>query len=287
MKMKTFAALLCGVCLLPLMVACGANTPATTTETPSGSTEATDPATNPVTTEVPATTEAPVTTASRKKSKMKIACVGDSITYGVGASAQASLSYPAQLGTYLKKNDTETTYTVLNYGKSRAYAINNAEIDYVYASDQSNAYTASGEYNAAMKVNADIVLIMLGTNDAYTAAQNKNVSEKYTAALEKIVESFRQNDRDPLIYLLLPPTRFDLAARKTAMDNIIYPAIEDVASRLGCGIIDVHALTVEHAPTLSAGTKNKIFNTDGIHLGDEGYRLVAELVGSRILDDLK
>ena len=85
-----------------------------------------------------------------KSGKRKVACVGDSITYGCFVAGQPWNSYPRQLGRLLGKD-----YCVGNFGYTNRTAINTADFP----------YTAEKLYERSLAFSPDIVLIMLGTND--------------------------------------------------------------------------------------------------------------------------
>ena len=284
--------LLIAMLVLPLC-GCGGNTAQSTTE-PANSTEApagTEPADTPEVTE-PATD--PVTEPVTEEvlpdmpAVLRIVCVGDSITYGVGASNRNKTSYPAMLQTKLSELHPDHRFAVVNCGRSRAYAINNSEMTYKYASDQSIAYTASPEYSSSLKTRPDIVLIMLGANDAYTASQNTDVSKKFTESLEKLVNTYRALDTSPRVCLLLCTDRFDTAQRRNDLKNTIIPAIEDVAKRLDCPIIDMYSLTTETAEDLfkTSSSQRKLGSaeaySDSVHPGDKVYDLMAEEAANAI-----
>jgi lysophospholipase L1-like esterase len=297
--MKRFISfLLLAVCVLPLC-GCASKTPAVTTEPATNNdepiNEATDPVTDPVTepvTEAPAT-EPPVTEPPLPEMPkvLRITCVGDSITYGVGASDRNKTSYPAMLQTKLAAMYPDNSIRVLNYGRSRAYAINNKEMTYRYASDQSIAYTACPEYTTSLKSKPDIVIIMLGANDAYTAAQNTDVSKKFTESLEKLVNTYRALETNPEVYLLLCTDRFDTAQRRTDLKNIILPAIEDVATRLECPVVDMYSISTEKATELFTSSQRKLGSkeefSDSVHPGDKLYELMAEEVAKAISKSYK
>lgn len=194
-------------------------------------------------------------------------------------------SYPYQLQQYLNSVQSDTTYLALNYGKPSAYAINNTEYEFTYPSKNSNAYTASDEYQNSLRCKPDIVIIMLGTNDAYAAAANKEVSEKYTKSLESIVDSYLALSSGPEVILMLPPSRFDNAVRLKSLTDIIHPAVRDVAERKGLRLIDTFTPTDDALSNRAAAIRDKIFNSDGVHLSDKGYEMLAELIGNTLLGE--
>ena len=81
----------------------------------------------------------------------KIACVGDSITYGYGLSNPSQQSYPAVLQSLLGSQ-----HTVGNFGTSGCTLLK--------AGDK--PYWNDANFSASDAFKPDVVVIMLGTNDA-------------------------------------------------------------------------------------------------------------------------
>ena len=88
-------------------------------------------------------------TKAREDGVIRITCVGDSITDGIGAS-NGENAYPSQLQKLLGDS-----YLVLNKGVSGTT---------VTRSDE-RAYTKTSKYQESLESNPDIVIILLGTND--------------------------------------------------------------------------------------------------------------------------
>src|SRR5258708_827771 len=82
---------------------------------------------------------------------VRVACVGDSITYGAGLSGRETNSYPAQLGRLLGAG-----YDTRNFGVSGATMLKHSDLPYMFRS----------EYTNALDFAPDIIVIMLGTNDS-------------------------------------------------------------------------------------------------------------------------
>ena len=90
-------------------------------------------------------------------SKIRITCVGDSITDGIGAS-NGQNTYPAQLQKILGDK-----YEVLNKGVSGTTVTNSDD----------RAYTKTSRYRESLNSQPDIVIILLGTNDIRELIQMK------------------------------------------------------------------------------------------------------------------
>src|SRR6516164_7032395 len=83
--------------------------------------------------------------------QVKVACIGDSITYGSGLSDRQNECYPAVLGLLLGDD-----YEVRNYGVSGATMLKSGDHPYW----DTSAFSESSNWQP------DIVIIMLGTNDS-------------------------------------------------------------------------------------------------------------------------
>lgn len=88
-------------------------------------------------------------------SAVKIACVGDSITAGVHSSG-GNHTYPAQLQILLDQAYGKGAYSVTNLGACGSTMLKGAD----------SPYWNRGQYKALTGNTWDIVVIMLGTNDA-------------------------------------------------------------------------------------------------------------------------
>ena len=86
-----------------------------------------------------------------KEGQIKVACIGDSITYGHGIKDWSANNYPAQLQEILGD-----AYHVANFGSSGACV--NPEGD--------QPYVSRDVYKAALEYDADIIVFMMGTNDS-------------------------------------------------------------------------------------------------------------------------
>jgi len=96
-----------------------------------------------------------------KPGQRRIACVGDSITYGFLVMQRHKNCYPAQLQTMLSDNDV-----VGNFG------VNGRTV----SSSHPDAYIKHRHYQNSLNYQPELVFLMLGTND--TKADNlKNYSD--------------------------------------------------------------------------------------------------------------
>ncbi|MEG0456049.1 MAG: GDSL-type esterase/lipase family protein, partial [Bacteroides sp.] len=91
-----------------------------------------------------------MTMALFAQKQIKVACVGNSITYGSGLADPKTQSYPSQLQQLLGE-----AYEVGNFGKPGATLLNKGH----------RPYMEQSEYKDALAFAGDIVVIHLGIND--------------------------------------------------------------------------------------------------------------------------
>lgn len=191
---------------------------------------------------------------------VKVACVGDSLTYGAGAvltSADQNLSYPAQLQLLLGSD-----YLVKNFGAPGHTALRNG--DY--------SYWNSELFKKAQDFKPDIVIIQLGTNDS--RKQNEMVRHSFQADYYDLVAYFQEMGAK--VYVALPPPILEEGALQTSeivLKDEIIPAIQQVAQQLQTPIINNHiALNNRSYYKLSW---YGISYSDSVHLNKEGYKAMA------------
>lgn len=125
---------------------------------------------------VAADANAPIRVEDYQKT-IRVACVGDSITAGVGAEGKA---YPAQLGKMLGRK-----WEVRNFGISGCTLLNQGD----------NPYQKQGAFKAALADKPDVVIIMLGTND--TKPQNWKHKDQFAADYKGLIGQFAKLPSKP------------------------------------------------------------------------------------------
>ncbi len=194
-----------------------------------------------------------------KDSRVRISCVGDSLTYGSGVLKTRELDcYPSKL-----QEKLGTTYLVSNFGLRNATASEYGDLPYVQ----------SEQYSQSLESNPDIVILMLGTNDAKTYNWD---TEAYEAGLKNLVECYQKLDSNPEVYLMRSPYCFAINENGRAEYSIMLDVVngelgesqKKVAEETGAKFIDLYTVTEG---------KEK-FYTDGVHFKAKGYDLIADVV---------
>ena len=161
---------------------------------------------------------------ARAAEPIKVACVGDSITQGVGA--QRGKSYPAQLQGLLGDG-----YQVGNFGVSARTLLKKG--DFPYWNEK--------KYQDALAMEPAIVVIMLGTND--TKPQNWKFEAEFEADYRELVKSFQSLKSKPRVFVCrsVPvPGKGNYGINEENIQKEI-PRVDALAKELGCGVIDMHA----------------------------------------------
>ena len=201
------------------------------------------------------------------KNKKHIACIGDSITYGTGVLFRDYESYPACLSKKVSKD-----FQVLNYGLSGRTAMTSGN----------RPYTEESFYQISKDVEADIYIIMLGTNDSKAKNWNKSGEdgENYKEDLKNLVLSYKNLQNSPSIYLMQPPKAFPNGKSNLSVYSIddsiistsIYEIVKEVSQELNVGCIDLYNLTKDHPN----------WYMDGVHPNASGYKAIANYINESI-----
>lgn len=194
---------------------------------------------------------------------IKIACVGNSITYGTGIKDRIHHSYPAQLQLLLGEK-----YLVKNFGKPGTTLLSKGHRPYI----------AQEEYKQALDYKADIVIIHLGIND--TDPRNwSNHRDEFVSDYLKLINSFKQsNPKSRIIIARITPIadrhhRFISGTQQWHAE--IQQAIQSVAAISQVELIDFH----------SPLYRFPILLPDSVHPNEEGAGIMARTAYSMITGD--
>ncbi|TKG89411.1 hypothetical protein EYV94_25655 [Puteibacter caeruleilacunae] len=159
---------------------------------------------------------------------IKIACIGNSITYGAGVADRANNAYPKQLANMLG-----TGYEVKNFGVSGRTMLKKGNYP----------YWAEKAYKNAMNYKADIVFIKLGTNDS--KLQNRVYLNEFEADCKEMIANIRKKNADSRIVLMLPVPAFMEDTSKIwdpVIRHKITPILQKVAYDEQLEVIDLYPM---------------------------------------------
>ncbi|MBQ9145980.1 MAG: hypothetical protein IJX70_05970 [Clostridia bacterium] len=192
---------------------------------------------------------------------VRIACVGDSITFGMLVWGWPKKNYPAKLGHYMGKG-----YTVNNYGCSGATASPVGDQPYV----EEQVYSLSLEFQP------NIVVIMLGSNDS--KPHNWTNMEDYKRYYGELIDTYLALDSVEQVFIMTPPPVFPVGGKVgygingDLIKGEINQAVRALASEKGLQLIDLYSVFEGHP---------ELFD-DGLHPNAEGATLLAQTVGEAI-----
>ena len=193
---------------------------------------------------------------------VRVACVGDSITAGVGVRDRKANAYPARLARWLGPG-----YDTRNFGVSGATLLQQANLPYI----------KQRAYGEALAFQPDIVVINLGANDskhpgdgsldADNAIDNWQYHTNYAGDYEAMIAAFRKANAAARVFVCFPtpdyPGRWGINDR-TIREEMI-PLLRMVAKDTDATVIDLYA---------ALSGKAELF-PDTVHPNDDGAKLVA------------
>ena len=191
---------------------------------------------------------------------IKVACVGNSITYGTGVANREQNAYPVVLQRLLGKG-----YQVENFGKPGATLLRHGH----------RPYFDQPEFRAALQFRPDIAVIHLGIND--TDPRNwPNYRDEFIPDYLALIDSLRAaNPKVRILVARLTPIgvdhpRFDSGTRKWREE--ISQAVQQVADIAHVEWIDFYAPLVAHPDWMP----------DAVHPDARGAAVLAKVAYSGI-----
>ncbi len=185
------------------------------------------------------------------KPPIRVACLGDSITHGVGA--ESGWAFPDQLDRMLGAD-----WDVRNFGHSGA----------TVGREDKNSIWNQKEFKDALAFHPDVLVLLLGTNDS--KPENWAKKDDFPKLYKELIAGFQHLSSAPRVFCGTPP----YVAKKGNFginDPVVLeeiPVIESVAKELGAGVVDVHETTKG---------RDELFK-DNVHPNTEGATLIAKAV---------
>ena len=201
-----------------------------------------------------------------KEGQIKVACVGDSITYGHSVSGWSKNNYPAVLQEILGDE-----YHVANFGVSGACVSKNGN----------KPYTGRTVYEESIMYEPDILILMIGSNDS--KPKNWVDMEYFLNQYQELLDIYLQQENSPKVYIGLCAKSYYINGRTSgaAKFSIQPEIVEQIAAALkeeykkeDVVIVDINDLTGRHP---------EWFEKDGIHPNRDGAKAIAEEFGEIIM----
>ena len=197
-------------------------------------------------------------------SKTKVACIGNSVTFGYGHENPSETSYPSQLAKMLGED-----YEVGNFGKSGATLLRKGH----------RPYNEQEEYKKALEFVPDIAIIHLGLND--TDPRNwKYYKNEFIFDYVALIEDIEKVNPDVKIYICRMSPIFHWHHRFLKGTRDWYWEIQETIENIAENIAEVKIIDLQeilyHRPDLMP---------DALHPDPEGAKLIAQRVYSAITGD--
>ena len=219
------------------------------------------------------------TVAPAADNRIKVACIGDSLTYG----DKAYKGYPVYLQELLGDG-----YDVRNYGECGAIACDRS----TYTSGTDWCYTSTQRYAASKEWKPDIVIMMLGFNDkgshltgshsvnwkgGATSSAAAEFRKDYTALVKEYMALGAQ------VYISSTPCHNSAKpkAGTGTLAQYINPIIKEVADELSLPFVDTFEFMRPWKDDMYCGT-NTTGVTDDTHLSAKGYETLGTFMFEQV-----
>ena len=203
----------------------------------------------------------------RKTGDRRIACVGDSITYGCTIPACFWRSYPRKLGRMLGNE-----FCVCNFGVN----------DRTMQETSQKPYIREKAWRNSRAFEPEIVILLLGSNDSKAA--NWVSDEHFTEQYQRFIQSYAALPSCRKIILCTPPRVFRPAAKLFYLSNDLdIDRIEHIAELVRRLALENGLSLVElYEPTLN---RRDLFGMDGAHPNAAGAGFLADRIKTAVLSE--
>ncbi len=184
---------------------------------------------------------------------IRVACVGDSITFGAGVENREANSYPVVLGKCLGKR-----FETRNFGVSGATLLKKGDLPY-WKLDAFREVEGFGP---------QVVIIKLGTNDS--KPQNWRFKSEFESDLREMLDHFLNIPSKPRLWVCLPAPVYQdrWGINETTVRDEMIPLIRKVAKSRGVPVVDLHAALANRPDWFP----------DGVHPNAAGAANLAQVV---------
>ena len=203
-----------------------------------------------------------------REGQIRVACVGDSTTYGYGLKNQPENSYPIFLSELLGDD-----YHVCNFGNIRVTVQPDGDQPYI------KTYT----YRDSVEYPADILIFMMGANDAKKI--NWQGADKFRKDYLALLDDYIQVDNPPKVFLCAPvaalfPEGQTEGATTYGIQPLVIEEISEIvrgiAEERGYGFIDLNSVT---------SGRYDLYSKDLVHPNYDGVQLMAHTVYDYLINE--
>jgi lysophospholipase L1-like esterase len=189
----------------------------------------------------------------------KVACVGNSITYGYGLDRQDLENYPLRLDSLLGTGWATTNLG--NSGKTMLRAVG-------------DAYWSQPEFPKALALLPDVVVIELGTNDSKDYIWTYHKAE-FSKDYRAMIDTFRTLSSKPQVWATLQPRANNLSWNMpdTTIARQVNPLILSTAMAAAAGVIDLRTGMAGHPEWMLS---------DSVHPNAAGALAMAKIVSGML-----
>jgi len=156
---------------------------------------------------------------------IRVACIGDSITFGASIKNRDRDCYPAQLGRMLGEK-----WQARNFGVSGATLLKKGDLP----------YWNQQAFKDALAYNPNVVIIKLGTND--TKPQNWKFKDEFASDYADMIDRFAELPSGPRIWICQPVPAYGerWGISETRIKNEVIPLINQIARSKHVPVIDLY-----------------------------------------------
>ncbi|PYM15372.1 MAG: hypothetical protein DME18_04450 [Verrucomicrobia bacterium] len=167
----------------------------------------------------------PALRASDYQGTIRVACVGDSITFGAGVENRESNCYPVVLGKLLGAR-----FEVRNFGVSGATLLKKGDL----------SYWNLQPFEELTGFAPQVIILALGTNDS--KPQNWKYGREFADDLGAMLDHFAGLPSKPKVWVCLPPPVYETkwGINEATVAGEIIPRIRRVAVEKNMPTIDLH-----------------------------------------------
>jgi len=189
---------------------------------------------------------------------VRVACVGDSITFGAGVEQRDKNNYPKVLGEVLGAK-----FETRNFGRSGATLLKRGDLP----------YWKTKEFEGATAFQPDLVVIKLGTNDSKPQNWSQHKAE-FAADARALVAHFQALPSKPKVFVCLPVPVYETkwGINEPVVKGEVIPILQRVAKDMKLPTIDLHA---------ALAGRPEMF-PDKIHPNAAGAKVIADTVAKAL-----